>query len=204
MGSGWRRWEETALNRLVSQRVAIIHIWSRLGHGRRFWDQNFKVRILKSASSVGFLNHSPCHLLAISVTVFPTISPLAFHAQSNSNRSGSRTGWTLQSGDRAQGTLLFVSGQIALDPASGQIIGDNDVAAQTQRAMENLGAVLSAGGADFGNVVKTTVFLADMNDFAQVNAVYSRFLMKPQPPPGPALKPPASPKMFWLRWSALR
>ena len=64
------------------------------------------------------------------------------------------------------GQLLFVSGQVPLDPATG------DIAAQTRRVFENLGAVLKAGGRSFNDVVRTTVFLADMNDFAAVNRIY--------------------------------
>ena len=69
------------------------------------------------------------------------------------------------------GSLLFCSGQIALDPATGKLI-DGDVAAQTRRALLNLAAVLEAGGAGFGDVVKTTIFLVDMADFATVNGIY--------------------------------
>lgn len=69
------------------------------------------------------------------------------------------------------GTMLFCSGQIAIDPATGKLI-DGDVAAQTRRVLENLGAVLQAGGAGFEAVVKTTIFLVDMGDFATVNAIY--------------------------------
>ena len=75
----------------------------------------------------------------------------------------------------ATGKMVFVSGQIALDPTSGQIIGDGDVAAQTQQVMKNLGEVLKASGASFNDVVKTSVFLADMGDFATVNGIYSQF-----------------------------
>lgn len=75
----------------------------------------------------------------------------------------------------ASGKMIFASGQIAIDPASGQMVGDGDVAAQTQQVMQNLGEVLKAAGASFGDVVKTTVFLADMNDFATMNGVYSQF-----------------------------
>ncbi len=71
------------------------------------------------------------------------------------------------------GELLFVSGQIALDPASGQLVGGDDVEAQTRQVMANLQAVLEAAGASFASVVRTTVFLADMNDFARVNAIYA-------------------------------
>jgi len=70
------------------------------------------------------------------------------------------------------GNLLFCSGQIALDPASGNLVGGDDVAAQTRQVMSNLGAVLEAGGASFAAVVKTTIFLADMADFPKVNEVY--------------------------------
>ncbi len=69
------------------------------------------------------------------------------------------------------GDYLFCSGQIPLDPQSGAIVGD-DVAAQTRQVMRNLGAVLEAAGARFDDVVKTTIFLIDMNDFAAVNGVY--------------------------------
>src|SRR2546422_4338550 len=69
------------------------------------------------------------------------------------------------------GQLLFLSGQVPLDPATGQLVG-GDIAAQTRRVMENLGAVLSAAGLSFADVVRTTIFLADINDFAAVNDVY--------------------------------
>jgi 2-iminobutanoate/2-iminopropanoate deaminase len=72
------------------------------------------------------------------------------------------------------GQLLFLSGQIPLDPASGQMI-DGDISAQTKRVMENLGAVLKAAGLSFEAVVRTTIFLADMNDFAKVNEVYGTY-----------------------------
>lgn len=75
----------------------------------------------------------------------------------------------------ASGKLVFVAGQIALDPTTEQILGTGDVAKQTERVMANLEAILSAAGARFEDVVKTTVFLADMNDFAAMNAVYGRY-----------------------------
>jgi 2-iminobutanoate/2-iminopropanoate deaminase len=74
----------------------------------------------------------------------------------------------------ASGQMLFASGQIALDPVTGTIVGD-DAASQAVQVLDNLKAVLDAGGATFSNVVKTTVFLKDMNDFAAVNGVYSRY-----------------------------
>jgi 2-iminobutanoate/2-iminopropanoate deaminase len=73
----------------------------------------------------------------------------------------------------AAGSLVFCSGQIALDPETGQLLGADDVAAQTGQVLENLEAVLAAAGVGFGHVVKTTIFLADMNDFAVVNQVYA-------------------------------
>ncbi|MGJ3251064.1 MAG: RidA family protein [Elainellaceae cyanobacterium] len=75
----------------------------------------------------------------------------------------------------ATGQMIFLAGQIPLDPKSGTIIGEGDVAAQTEQVMTNVGAVLKAAGATFENVVKTTVFLADMNDFAVVNQIYSQY-----------------------------
>ena len=69
------------------------------------------------------------------------------------------------------GRTLYCSGQIALDPESGQVI-EGDVVAQARRVLDNLAAVLAAASMGFDNVVKTTIFLADMNDFARVNEVY--------------------------------
>ncbi len=71
-------------------------------------------------------------------------------------------------GDRK---MIFCSGQIPLDPVTGAMI-DGDIAAQTRQVLENLGAVLAAANATFANVVRTTIFLADMADFTAVNAVY--------------------------------
>jgi 2-iminobutanoate/2-iminopropanoate deaminase len=78
------------------------------------------------------------------------------------------------------GQLLFVSGQVPLDPATGQIVS-GDIAAQTRRVFDNLAAVLKAGGRSFADVVRTTVFLADMNDFAAVNDVYGTYFSEPYP-----------------------
>ena len=78
------------------------------------------------------------------------------------------------------GQLLFVSGQVPLDPATGEIVA-GDIAAQTRRVFDNLGAVLKAGGRTFADVVRTTVFLADMNDFATVNDVYGTYFSEPYP-----------------------
>jgi 2-iminobutanoate/2-iminopropanoate deaminase len=78
------------------------------------------------------------------------------------------------------GGFLFCSGQLGLDPATGDFAA-GDVEAQAARALMNLGNVLEAAGCTFDDVVKTTVFLADMADFAAVNAVYSRFVTDPPP-----------------------
>jgi 2-iminobutanoate/2-iminopropanoate deaminase len=80
---------------------------------------------------------------------------------------------------RADG-YLFCSGQLGLDPATGDFVA-GDVGAQAEQALRNLGAVLEAAGLTFGDVVKTTVFLADMADFATVNGVYGRFVSDPPP-----------------------
>jgi len=78
------------------------------------------------------------------------------------------------------GNLLFVSGQVPIDPATGNMI-DGDVSAQSRRVFENIGALLQAAGLSFSNVVRTTVFLADMNDFAAMNAVYATYFSEPYP-----------------------
>jgi 2-iminobutanoate/2-iminopropanoate deaminase len=78
------------------------------------------------------------------------------------------------------GCFVFCSGQLGLDPATGALV-EGGVAAQAQQAMGNLRAVLDAAGLSFGDVVKTTIFLADMADFATVNEVYARYM--PEPPP---------------------
>jgi 2-iminobutanoate/2-iminopropanoate deaminase len=72
------------------------------------------------------------------------------------------------------GDLLFTSGQIPIDPATGQMI-EGGIEAQTTRVLENLKAVLDAAGAEFGHVVKTTVFLKDLGDFAAMNAIYAKY-----------------------------
>jgi 2-iminobutanoate/2-iminopropanoate deaminase len=78
------------------------------------------------------------------------------------------------------GSLLFLSGQIPLDPATGEMVS-GDIAAQTHRVFRNLGAILEAAGATFDNVVRTTVYLADMNDFPAMNEVYATYFSSPAP-----------------------
>lgn len=75
----------------------------------------------------------------------------------------------------ASGKLVFVAGQISLDPQTGEIVGESDVAQQTEQVIANLKAILTAAGATLQDVVKTTVFLVDMNDFAAVNGVYAKY-----------------------------
>ena len=71
------------------------------------------------------------------------------------------------------GKMTFLSGQIPLDPKTGQVV-EGDVVAQTERVMKNLEAVLNAAGLDFSHVVRCGIFLTDLNDFAKVNEVYGR------------------------------
>ena len=78
------------------------------------------------------------------------------------------------------GQLLFVSGQIALDPTTGQMIA-GDTATETRRVMDNLGALLKAAGLTFSDVIRTTIFLADLGDFATVNEVYGTYFTSPAP-----------------------
>lgn len=87
-------------------------------------------------------------------------------------------------GPYSQGTVasgfVYTAGQIAIDPKTGKMI-EGDTAEQTEQVLKNLEAVLRAGGAGFDDVVKTTVFLADINDFARMNEVYGRYFKAPFP-----------------------
>jgi len=78
------------------------------------------------------------------------------------------------------GQLVFISGQVPIDPSTGNLI-DGDIAAQTRRALDNLGALLKAAGLSYANVVRTTVFLADMNDFSAMNQAYATYFSEPYP-----------------------
>jgi 2-iminobutanoate/2-iminopropanoate deaminase len=78
------------------------------------------------------------------------------------------------------GDLVFCSGQIGLDPATGELV-DGGVDAQAERALRNLAAVLDAAGCTFADVARTTIYLADINDFGTVNAVYARYMADPPP-----------------------
>ena len=79
------------------------------------------------------------------------------------------------------GDLLFVSGQIPIDPSTGSIIDDKTIQGQTRRVLQNLIAIVEAAGGSAQSVVKTTVFLRDMGDFAEMNAVYSTFFSSSPP-----------------------
>lgn len=78
------------------------------------------------------------------------------------------------------GNLVFTSGQIPLDPQTGELVND-DIKKATERSMENIKAILEEAGTSLDKVVKTTVFIQDMNDFAAVNEVYGRYFTENQP-----------------------
>jgi len=78
------------------------------------------------------------------------------------------------------GNLVFVSGQIPLDPATGQLV-EGDIRVQTKRVLDNLRELLVAAGADVSQVVRTTIFLADLSDFATVNEIYATYFTPPYP-----------------------
>ncbi len=78
------------------------------------------------------------------------------------------------------GDLVFTAGQIALDPTTGKLV-DGGIAAEAERVLENLSAVLQAAGCSMAHVVKTTVYLADLGDYAAVNKVYGRYFSEPYP-----------------------
>jgi len=78
------------------------------------------------------------------------------------------------------GNLLFISGQVGFDPATGALV-DGDISSQTDQVMLNIGTLLQAAGTDFAHVVRTTVYLADMNEFAKMNEIYARYVVDPPP-----------------------
>lgn len=78
------------------------------------------------------------------------------------------------------GNLLFVSGQIPVDPKTGSVV-DGDITAQADQSMRNVAALLKAAGLGFEHVARTTVFLADMDDFAAMNVVYAKYIVNPPP-----------------------
>lgn len=78
------------------------------------------------------------------------------------------------------GNLVFLSGQVHLDPVAGKLV-EGDITVQTEQVMKNLQAVLTAAGTSFDKVVKTTIYLVDMDDFAKVNEIYGKYFSIPQP-----------------------
>ena len=78
------------------------------------------------------------------------------------------------------GDLLFVSGQIPLDPSTGEMV-KGDIKAQTEQVMKNIASILAAANVSFAHVVRTTIFLADLNDFAVVNKIYGNYFKTPEP-----------------------
>ena len=79
------------------------------------------------------------------------------------------------------GDLVFLSGQIPLDPASGQVVGAGDIQAQTERVLQNVQGVLKTAGLTMANVVRTTVFMVDLAEFARMNEIYAKYF--PSEPP---------------------
>ena len=81
---------------------------------------------------------------------------------------------------RMAGDFLFASGQIPLNPATNELV-NGDISAQTRQVLENIKGILAENGLNFGNVIKTTVFLADISDFAAMNEVYASYFSEPYP-----------------------
>ena len=82
----------------------------------------------------------------------------------------------------AQGTMIFVAGQIPLNPETGEIVGNGDITQQTQQVMKNIEAILKEAGANWGNVVKTSVFLSDLTNFVPMNQVYAQYFQEETAP----------------------
>ncbi|MHC1783665.1 MAG: RidA family protein [Anaerolineaceae bacterium] len=99
------------------------------------------------------------------------------------------------------GSFIFTAGQIGLDPKSGAMV-EGGVEAETRQALTNLKGILEAGGSSLGKVVKTTVFLKDMNDFQKVNAIYGEFFNE-NPPARSAVQVAALPKNAWVEIEAI-
>lgn len=100
------------------------------------------------------------------------------------------------------GDLLFTSGQIGLDPRSGEMVAGG-IAAETRRVLENLSAILTAGGSGLHEVVKTTVYLADMGDFPAMNAVYAEFFAEDAAPARACLAAASLPKGALIEMDAI-
>ncbi len=92
------------------------------------------------------------------------------------------------------GGWLYCSGQIALDPSTGEMVGDGDVQKETEQVLKNLLAVLKAAKADYSNIVRTTIFLANLNDFNKVNKIYSEIFKDKVSPARACVEVSALPK----------
>jgi 2-iminobutanoate/2-iminopropanoate deaminase len=99
------------------------------------------------------------------------------------------------------GDTLYCSGQIPIDPTTGQLV-DGGIEAETEQVLENMGAVLKAAGLDFTNVVRCTVFLADMNDYARMNEVYARYFSE-EPPSREAVQVAELPRSVCIEISCI-
>jgi 2-iminobutanoate/2-iminopropanoate deaminase len=102
------------------------------------------------------------------------------HAPIHSDQAPRAIGPYSQAVSAQTGRLVFLSGQIPLDPGTGELVG-GDISAQTERVMENLGAVLKAASLGFADVVRCTIYLVDLGEFAAVNAVYGRYFTSAPP-----------------------
>ena len=138
-------------------------------------------------------------LLLLSIAAVPSS---AFSATSNNMPSSPKAVETKDApapvGPYSQavltGNTLYVSGQVAIDPASGEMVGGGDVEAETRQVLKNMDAVLKEAGATSHNVVRTTVFLADLGDFAKVNALYADYFDGPVSPARACVQVAALPK----------
>jgi 2-iminobutanoate/2-iminopropanoate deaminase len=102
------------------------------------------------------------------------------HAPVHTEKAPRAIGPYAQAVEVQAGRLVFLSGQIPLDPASGELVG-GDISAQTERVMENLGAVLRAASLGFPDVVRCTIYLVDLSEFSAVNTVYGRYFASTPP-----------------------
>ena len=100
------------------------------------------------------------------------------------------------------GNTLYISGQIPIDPKTGNLV-EGDIQKEAKQSMENLKAILAEAGMSFENVVKTTIFLSDMNDFAQVNAVYGQYFDEATAPARETVAVKSLPKFVNVEISAI-
>ncbi|MBD2576893.1 Rid family detoxifying hydrolase [Oscillatoria sp. FACHB-1406] len=98
----------------------------------------------------------------------------------------------------ASGQMIFVAGQVPLNPETGEVVGAGDITQQTQQVMANIGAILEAAGATFKDVVKTSVFLTDLENFGAMNQVYSQYFDEETAPARACVEVPRLPKGVWV------